>query len=51
MLAAFHKIDNSVEGPISVEESVTLQLKVIQGLTEANSGKSLTHRGNSDGWF
>ncbi|KAJ9641308.1 hypothetical protein H2204_002986 [Knufia peltigerae] len=51
MLNAFHKIDKSVEGPISVEEAIKLQLQVIQGLTEADSGKTLTHRGNSDGWF
>jgi len=50
MLDAFHKIDPTVDGPISVEESVTEQLQVIQSLTEASSGKFLTHRGNNN-WF
>ena len=50
MLNAFHKLDQSVNGPISVDESVTDQLQVIQSLTEANSGKFLTHHGNND-WF
>jgi len=51
MLNAFGKLDPSVTGPISVDESVTDQLQVIQGLTEADSGKFLTHRGNHDKWF
>ncbi|EXJ56769.1 hypothetical protein A1O7_07113 [Cladophialophora yegresii CBS 114405] len=51
MLNAFHKIDPTVEGPISVDESVTDQLQVIQNLTEADSGKFLTHHGNHDEWF
>jgi hypothetical protein len=50
MLNAFHKLDESVEGPISVDESITSQLKVIQNLTEADSGKFLSHRGNNE-WF
>ena len=50
MLNGFHKLDPSVTGPITVEEAVTAQLQVIQSLTEANSGKFLTHRGN-DEWF
>jgi hypothetical protein len=51
ILGAFHKIDPSVEGPISIEESVTSQLKVIQNLSEADSGKFLTHHGNQEDWF
>lgn len=51
MLDAFHKVDPSVEGPISVEESVIAQLLVIQNLTEADSGKVFTHRGTSNDWF
>jgi hypothetical protein len=51
MLSAFHKIDPSVNGPIPVDESVTAMLQVIQNLTEANSGKFLTHHGNDDEWF
>lgn len=50
MLNAFHKLDESVDGPISVDESVTAQLQVIQSLDEAASGKFSTHRGNND-WF
>ncbi|EXJ69285.1 uncharacterized protein A1O5_07321 [Cladophialophora psammophila CBS 110553] len=51
MLNAFRKLDPSVNGPISVDESVTHQLQVIQSLTEANSGKFVTHHGNHDEWF
>jgi len=51
MLSAFRKIDPSVNGPIPVDESVTAMLQVIQNLTEANSGKFLTHHGNDDEWF
>lgn len=51
MLSAFHKIDPSVNGPIPVDESVTAMLQVIENLTEANSGKFLTHHGNDDEWF
>jgi len=51
MLNAFHKLDQSVTGPISVDESVTDMLQVIQSLTEANSGKYLSHHGNNDEWF
>jgi len=50
MLSAFRKLDPSVNGPISVDESVAAQLQVIQGLTEVDSGKSLSHHGNND-WF
>ena len=51
MLDAFHKLDQSVTGPISVDESVTDMLQVMQNLTEANSGKFVTHHGNHDEWF
>ena len=51
ILNAFHKIDPSVNGPIPVDESVSAMLKVIQNLTEASSGKFLTHHGNDDEWF
>ncbi|KIW62328.1 hypothetical protein PV04_10509 [Phialophora macrospora] len=50
ILSAFHKVDPSVTGPISVEQSVTDQLQVIQNLTEADSGKFVSHHGNND-WF
>lgn len=51
MLDAFHKLDQSVTGPIPVDESVTDMLQVIQNLTEANSGEFVTHHGNHDEWF
>ncbi|EXJ77313.1 hypothetical protein A1O3_09539 [Capronia epimyces CBS 606.96] len=50
MLSVFRKIDPTVDGPISVDESVTDQLQVVQNLTEADSGKFVTHRGNNN-WF
>ncbi|KAK4941754.1 hypothetical protein LTR10_018358 [Elasticomyces elasticus] len=51
VLTAFRKLNPNVNGPASVNESVTNQLQVIQSLTEATSGKFLTHHGNSDEWF
>ncbi|KEF52315.1 uncharacterized protein A1O9_11555 [Exophiala aquamarina CBS 119918] len=51
MLTAFRKLDPSVNGPIPVDESVTAQLRVIQSLTEANSGKFVSHHGDSKDWF
>jgi hypothetical protein len=51
VLSAFHKIDPSVDGPIPVDQSVTAMLQVIQDLTEANSGKFVTHHGNDSQWF
>lgn len=46
-----HKADPNVEEPISVNDSVALQLKVIQSLTDADSGKFLTLHGDDDTWF
>lgn len=51
MLDMFQKADPSVEEPISINDSVALQLKVIQNLSEVNSGKVLTHHGDEDTWF
>lgn len=51
MLDMFHKVDPTVEGPISIEDSVSLQLKAIQSLNDTNSGKFLTHHGDDDTWF
>lgn len=51
MLDMFHKADPNVEGPISINDSVALQMKAIQSLTDANSGKFLTHHGDDDTWF
>lgn len=50
ILGAFHKLDPSVTGPIPVNESVTEQIKVINSLTQENSGKFVGHRGNVE-WF
>ncbi|KAK5452324.1 hypothetical protein LTS15_007390 [Exophiala xenobiotica] len=47
VLSAFHKLDPSVTGPISVDESVTNMLQQIRSLTEANSGKFLSLRGDT----
>lgn len=51
ILNAFHKLDKNVKGPIPIDESVNAQLEVLQGLTEADSGKFLTHHGDNDTWF
>jgi NAD(P)-dependent dehydrogenase (short-subunit alcohol dehydrogenase family) len=51
MLNAFRKLGQTVNGPVPVDESVTDMLQVIQSLTEANSGKFVTHHGNNDEWF
>lgn len=51
MLGLFHKLDPNVEGPSPVDRSVGDQLQVIQSLTEADSGKFLTHHGDTRTWF
>lgn len=51
MLSIFRKLDRNVDGPISVDESVTHQLQVIRNLTEADSGRFVTHLGNNTDWF
>jgi hypothetical protein len=51
VLSAFHKIDPNVNGPSPIDEAVTAMLQVIQNLTEADSGKFLTHHGNDNEWF
>jgi hypothetical protein len=43
----FHKLDPKVDGPAPVDEAVNNMLQVIQGLTEADSGKFLTHHGDN----
>lgn len=50
MLDAFHKVDERVEGPIPVEESVAAQIETILNLTAEDSGKVLGHRGDTE-WF
>ncbi|PVH98336.1 NAD(P)-binding protein [Periconia macrospinosa] len=49
-LNAFHKLDPTVTGPIPVETSVAAQLKLVKNLTAEDSGKFVTHNGNSE-WF
>jgi hypothetical protein len=51
VLGLFRKIDPSVNGPAPINERVTEMLQVIQSLTEADSGKFLTHHGNNNEWF
>lgn len=51
ILRAFHKIDASVTGPVSVDESVTSQVKVIKGLTAGDSGRFVGRFGDSTNWF
>lgn len=51
VLGMFHKIDPNVEGPAPIEEAVDNMLNVIRNLTEADSGKFLTHHGDEQTWF
>ena len=46
VLEAFRKLDPSVNGMISVKESVEAQLEVIKNLQPAQSGMFLSHHGN-----
>lgn len=46
MSQQFRAYEPNFKGPISPEESVKMQLKVIYGLTLADSGKFLSHHGN-----
>jgi hypothetical protein len=46
MAAGFTKPYPDFKGPISVEDSVEEQLKVIHGLTLAQSGQFLSHLGD-----
>jgi len=46
----FQKIQPDVKGPITPEESVKLQLDVIDKLDASRSGMLLSHHGN-DTWF
>ena len=47
VLGVFHKIDPRVTGPAPVDEAVANMLQAIQGLTEADSGKFMTHHGKN----
>ncbi|OCL14684.1 putative short-chain dehydrogenases/reductase [Glonium stellatum] len=46
MLQRFREYEPGFKGPITPEESVKMQLKVIRGLTLAGSGEFLSHHGN-----
>ena len=48
LLSAFKRLDPNVTGMISVEESVSAQLKVIANLDEGDSGDFVSHHGNKD---
>ena len=50
MLSSFQKLDPSVKGMTSTEDSVRDQLAVIDGLDENKSGLFLSQHGNQD-WF
>ena len=50
LVTAFQKVQPGVTGPITPEESVRLQLKVIDDLTISKSGMVLSQNGN-DVWF
>ena len=50
MTAQFQKVDPNVKGPITLEESVKLQLEVIGRLDEKMSGSFVSQHGNRD-WF
>jgi len=47
VLGMFHRLDPNVDGPAPVDEAVSNMLKVIRSLTEADSGKFLTHHGKN----
>ncbi|TFA99043.1 hypothetical protein CCMA1212_009089 [Trichoderma ghanense] len=51
MLSSFQKMDPRVKGMISMEESVSAQLSVIDSLGEKLSGAFVSHRGNDRDWF
>jgi len=50
LLSAFKKMQPDVTGPITAEESVRLQLEVVDGLDASNSGMVLSQHGD-DKWF
>jgi hypothetical protein len=47
VLNVFHRLDPNVNGPAPKDEAVANMLQVIQNLTEADSGKFLTHHGKN----
>ena len=47
VLDLFHKLDPNVTGPAPVDETAARIVQVIQNLTEADSGKFLTHKGQN----
>ena len=51
MMAAVRKVKPDFEGPISLEKSVQMQLAVINKLTIEDSGKFLSHYGNTTEWL
>jgi hypothetical protein len=51
VLEMFHKVDPKVEGPAEIAEAVANMLRVVRNLTEADSGKFLTHHGDEGTWF
>ncbi|KAL6857370.1 NAD(P)-binding protein [Trichoderma novae-zelandiae] len=51
MLSSFQKMDPTVKGMISTEESVKAQLSVIDSLDEKLSGAFVSQKGNNREWF
>ncbi len=50
LLAQFRNADPNLEGPIPKEESVRLQLELIERLDDKLSGQFVSHHGNKE-WF
>jgi len=48
MLASFRRVKPDFAGPLTPEESVRLQLKVIENLAEKDNGAFLSHNGNKE---
>jgi hypothetical protein len=46
MVVAFKKFDLSFEGPLTPEQSVKMQLEVINKVTVKDSGAFISHHGN-----
>ncbi len=50
MLAQFKRAEPKLQGPITMEESVRMQLEVIDKLDDKLSGQFVSHHGNKY-WF
>lgn len=50
MQKQFQKLSPPINGQSDPEESVRMQLKVIDGLDSTKSGSFLSHHGSKDRW-